>query len=567
MTSGEELMASPKGHRQNAKASAGPTAEALRVVLIGRTGLDAKLRLDPAIELIRARTALDAVGEVAEGMRHNDDMTTVAVVAAGSDPGSPASEDGPEDPGKRREFLAALRRVDPKIRVLRLEGSDGRIPEEYDGMVKANAGGDDIRAALGGRNGADNGPQAGREAPQPQAARSAAPSAQPRAASTVSDAQPVAARVAPPPEAAKSAASVTSPPSVPAVTPVPPVPSASKAEATASAEPEREAELPLAPQTLVEHEELSTLIDTLSSGKASAADNGDEVLVRLLLQGRDITDAAMEIIRRRLGGRDAVFVTPGDGPAAAARPGSAMGGQDGPVMHESSVAWRGRMLGRLRSRDVPAEELALQASWLAAWMVLRDQHAQLREAAFADPLTGAHNRRYFDQFLRLAMDEAKKERRGVTLLMFDIDDFKQFNDRYGHAAGDEILRETVRLLRSVIRPSDKVCRIGGDEFAVVFHEPTGPRTPSSRPPTDVCQIAERFQRAIGEHKFPKLGREAPGRLTISGGLATYPWDGTTPETLLARADELAIQSKRSGKNCIAFGPGAEDVQRPPDLTP
>jgi two-component system, cell cycle response regulator len=77
----------------------------------------------------------------------------------------------------------------------------------------------------------------------------------------------------------------------------------------------------------------------------------------------------------------------------------------------------------------------------------------------------------------------------------------------------------------------------------------------------VCHIAERFQREVAAQRFPKLGREAPGPLTISGGLATYPWDGATAEALLARADELAMQSKRMGKNCIAFGPGATGPAR------
>jgi two-component system cell cycle response regulator len=109
----------------------------------------------------------------------------------------------------------------------------------------------------------------------------------------------------------------------------------------------------------------------------------------------------------------------------------------------------------------------------------------------------------------------------------------------------------------VIRPTDKVCRIGGDEFVVIFYEPTGPRTPASKPPSTVYEIAQRFQQEIAAHKFPKLGREAPGPLTVSGGLATYPWDGSSGEALLARADELALQSKRQGKNAILLGPGAE----------
>jgi diguanylate cyclase (GGDEF)-like protein len=142
----------------------------------------------------------------------------------------------------------------------------------------------------------------------------------------------------------------------------------------------------------------------------------------------------------------------------------------------------------------------------------------------------------------------------LTVLVFDIDNFKYFNDEYGHAAGDDILRETVKLLHSMVRPSDRVCRIGGDEFAVIFDDPRGPRTATSRPPSSVHQIARRFQQAIAEHRFPKLGREAPGRLTISGGLAAYPADGQDVKSLLARADQLALLSKRSGKNCISLGP-------------
>nr|MBX2850756.1 diguanylate cyclase [Phycisphaeraceae bacterium] len=69
-------------------------------------------------------------------------------------------------------------------------------------------------------------------------------------------------------------------------------------------------------------------------------------------------------------------------------------------------------------------------------------------------------------------------------------------------------------------------------------------------------IAKRFQKAICEHRFPELGEEAVGRLTVSGGLAGFPWDGRTPEELIARADTMALKSKRQGKNAICFGPGA-----------
>ena len=221
------------------------------------------------------------------------------------------------------------------------------------------------------------------------------------------------------------------------------------------------------------------------------------------------------------------------------------------------VACRGTAFGRVSG---PAEREAMVRTWgqrLTLAHVAALQHRQLRDAAFCDPLTGAGNRRFFDRFLERVMSEARSERREVTILVFDVDNFKGYNDKFGHAAGDEILIEAVRLLRAVTRPTDQVCRIGGDEFAVVFHEPDGPRVPGSRAPRDVSVIAKRFQQQICAHKFPKLGLGAPGGLTISGGLATFPWDGDTPETLLARADALLLESKAAGKNAITLGPGAE----------
>src|SRR4029079_13318259 len=127
--------------------------------------------------------------------------------------------------------------------------------------------------------------------------------------------------------------------------------------------------------------------------------------------------------------------------------------------------------------------------------------------------------RYFHRFLATILERAARERFRLTLLLFDIDNFKGYNDRYGHAAGDEILRETARLMQSVVRKGDVVARIGGDEFAVIFWDAEEPRQPTSQPPQSVLGAAQRFQRAICEHRFPKLLDQAPGTLTISGGLA------------------------------------------------
>jgi len=206
-----------------------------------------------------------------------------------------------------------------------------------------------------------------------------------------------------------------------------------------------------------------------------------------------------------------------------------------------------------------AEQVQQWADWLARWLHLSRSMSDLREKAYTDQLTGAYNRRFFDQDLVKALDDARAQRQCVSLLLFDIDDFKMYNDTYGHAAGDEILVETVKLLRSVIRPHDRVCRIGGDEFVVIFHDPQGQRERGSSHPADIQKIARRFQQQICRHRFPKLSAEARGTLTISGGLATFPWDGADVASLLEQADRNAMLSKRSGKNAITFGPGAMDV--------
>jgi len=136
------------------------------------------------------------------------------------------------------------------------------------------------------------------------------------------------------------------------------------------------------------------------------------------------------------------------------------------------VVRRSHVFGWLVGPLELAVPLADQAEVMALWLSLADQHEQLRGLAFTDALTGAWNRRYFDKYLASAICEARRKRHNLTLMVFDIDNFKLYNDEYGHAAGDEILIETIRLLKSHVRPQDRVCRIGGDEFAVVFYDPS-----------------------------------------------------------------------------------------------
>ncbi len=215
--------------------------------------------------------------------------------------------------------------------------------------------------------------------------------------------------------------------------------------------------------------------------------------------------------------------------------------------------------GWLCSKKADAQTLGPWADWLARWLSLDKRYRDFRWLSLRDDLTGAWNRRFFDRFMEDILQEASAKRHAISLMVFDIDNFKQYNDQHGHAAGDEILRETVRLLKSMIRSGDRVCRLGGDEFAVIFADLSGQREAGSSPPETVEHIAKRFQQQICKMNYPKLGIDAPGTLSISGGLATYPWDGSTVSVLLDHADKLALISKKKGKNVLTFGPGAKQV--------
>lgn len=205
-----------------------------------------------------------------------------------------------------------------------------------------------------------------------------------------------------------------------------------------------------------------------------------------------------------------------------------------------------------------ANRLASCAEVIARVLALAGEQRTLRTLASTDECSGLHNRRFFQQKLAEVLDQARAERASVSVLFFDLDDFKGYNDQFGHGAGDEILRTTAALMKRCCREHDVVARFGGDEFAVIFWDPDGPRTAGSKHPQCALTVLDRFQTALRTQEFPLLGPTGRGRLTISGGLATFPWDGSTPEELVRRADEALLAAKRAGKNRIQLiGGGSE----------
>ena len=201
------------------------------------------------------------------------------------------------------------------------------------------------------------------------------------------------------------------------------------------------------------------------------------------------------------------------------------------------------------------------ASLLAKLAAVQDRHNTLHRAAITDDLTGVFNARYFRVFLAGLLEKARTQHFPVTVLLFDIDDFKKYNDTFGHGVGDEILKQTAALMRQCTREHDVVARIGGDEFAVVFWDKEGPRQARDpkaavvphRPPQSPEQVFDRFKRLLADEKFPVLGPSGQGTLGISAGMAVYPYEAQDAAGLIREADNRLMHgAKKRGKNTLVI---------------
>ena len=210
-----------------------------------------------------------------------------------------------------------------------------------------------------------------------------------------------------------------------------------------------------------------------------------------------------------------LYVEEGDDPATSLAPVAP------PVGHE-----------RLQRRATAvAERLSLALSNLKLREVLRNQ-------SIRDPLTGLFNRRYLEESLVREVNRAARKDRNVAVVMLDLDLYKNFNDTFGHQAGDMLLQEVAGVLKSRVRSGDLVCRFGGEEFALILSEVD-------------AQGAGRCVDVIRQeikHLPLQLRGQALRSVTISAGIATFPDHGRNPEDLIRAADAALYQAKRAGRD-------------------
>lgn len=156
-----------------------------------------------------------------------------------------------------------------------------------------------------------------------------------------------------------------------------------------------------------------------------------------------------------------------------------------------------------------------------------------QEMAIVDGLTGLYNRRHLDEVLLREVERAKRYRQPLALLMMDIDDFKKYNDTYGHPAGDKLLQDLAKFLLNAVRATDMIFRYGGEEFTVVL---------SRTFKQEAVEVAKRILN-LERHKLP---------VTISMGLACFLDEGLTKDELIEQADSALYQAKRLGKKQICL---------------
>jgi diguanylate cyclase (GGDEF)-like protein len=194
---------------------------------------------------------------------------------------------------------------------------------------------------------------------------------------------------------------------------------------------------------------------------------------------------------------------------------------------------------------------AIAARHLETWArtSFLERHV-IAELAQHDALTGAKNRRVFDDYLARIWPQAMEDGRAIAILLIDVDHFKRYNDSYGHQAGDQALRQVVQTIQKFVRrPLDLLARYGGEEFAAILYDVDGKQA---------TEIAHRIRRAVRELAIEHAGSRTSAGVTISVGVAVVqPTQRRNPRGALQLADQALYEAKAKGRNRVELMDDAE----------
>jgi diguanylate cyclase (GGDEF)-like protein len=219
-------------------------------------------------------------------------------------------------------------------------------------------------------------------------------------------------------------------------------------------------------------------------------------------------------------------------------------------------------IGRLGRRPHDAKLMFQMVTNIGSLaLVSGNNMMRLRSMANHDGLTELRNKRSFlSDFGPKALMACEREGQRFSIFIFDIDHFKNYNDTNGHPAGDELLRGMGRLIKANLRPRDLACRYGGEEFVIAM-----PDTDTD----EAVQQAEKMRQAVAATPFLHGEKQPLGHVSVSGGVATFPQDGSSVAELVQHADEVLYESKNGGRDRIAAYRGVEigDIDLPSTRLP
>jgi len=228
------------------------------------------------------------------------------------------------------------------------------------------------------------------------------------------------------------------------------------------------------------------------------------------------------------------------------------------VRDEARGCWQIRDLGSTNGTQVNERDVAeawlrdgdqlrfgdVVFKYLSVTSVEHRYHDELYQLSVIDALTGVFNRRYFVDFLERELASSQRHGHPLSLVLFDVDDFKRINDNHGHLAGDSVLRELADRIRPRIRREDLFARYGGEEFVAVL---------TITPAEGAVRFAEALRQLIAAEPFAIP--DGPRPITVSCGVAcTHGDPGVGADALIRRADEHLLLAKAQGKDRVCFGP-------------